>query len=150
MANESLAVSSHHSNPVSHLAYLINAALQQYSEPSANYSINYRRELATLMGLAFTAALAEGSKARPCRMYLASFLRNGGLNQHPGRAEELAVTIAQMICNSIYSFKALGYPRYYDDFITALVNLLRSSSECNMHAEMGIKKMMRALFEACG
>ena len=49
MAKEILAVSSRSSNPVSHLAYLINAALEARSSHSDSFSTDYKQQLRTLV-----------------------------------------------------------------------------------------------------
>jgi len=91
--------------------------------------------------------LAEGSRARSCRPHLAIFLRYRNFTQHPDKLEPLSHAVAEMICNAIYPFKALGHPLYYDDFVAALVNTLKSSDTHNNKADEGIKRIMQELFE---
>ena len=121
MAKQILAVSSRPSNPVSHLAYLINAAMKARSKLSDYFSTEYKQQLRTLVGLSFTAILAEGSKLRACRPSLVVLLRYNKLTQ-PEKFEQLSVAIAELVCNAIHPFKVLGYPRYFDDFLLAMTH----------------------------
>jgi hypothetical protein len=147
MANHILAVSPHSSNTVSQIAYLIDITLQERSDPSTESHVDYCRELATLMGLSFTAVLAEGSQVRSCKPHLATFLRYRDFVQHADKLEQLSHAIASMVCSAVYPFKILGHPKYYDDFVGALVNTLQSSDTQNAEIEKGIKKIMQKLFE---
>jgi hypothetical protein len=146
MAKEILAVSSRSSNPVSHLAYLINAALEARSSHSDSFSTDYRQQLCTLVGLSFTAALTEGSKMRTCKPSLAAFLRYNNLNR-PEKFELLSVAIAKMVCNAIYSFKVLGYPWYFDDFLGALTHAVSPSDTVSTETKNGIREVLLELLE---
>jgi len=146
MAKDILAVSSRPSNPVSHLAYLIHAALEARSNHSDNFSTDYKQQLLTLVGLSYTATLAEGSKTRSCRPSLAAFLRYSNLIQ-PEKFEQLSVAIAEMVCNAIQPFKVLGYPWYYDDFLLAMTHAVSPSDAISVETKHGIQEV---LFELLG
>ena len=147
LANESLAVSSHSGNLVSTIAYLIKAALQERCESSPESHADYQRELVTVTGLGFTAVLAEGSQVRSCRPYFATFLRYRDFLQHTDKLEPLSHAIAGIICSALEPFGQLGHPRYYDDFIGALINALQSSNDHEAKKKGGIKRIMQLLFE---
>ncbi len=149
MAKEILAVSSRPSNPVSHLAYLIHAALKERSSVSDSFSTDYKRQLSTLVGLSFTAVLTEGSKTRSCRPYLAAFLRYSNLSQQQGKLEELSVAIAEMVCNAIHPFKVLGFPWYYDDFLLAMTHTVSPSDAVSAETKKGIQEILLELLEKC-
>ena len=150
MVKRSLTVSPHSSNPVPQIAYLIDAALQEHCDLSPEFHADYQLELNTLMGLGLTAILAEGSRIWSNRPHFATFLRYRDFTQHTDKLEQLSHAIASIICNSIYPFKKLGLPLYYDSFVTALVNTLKSpDSDSNAETMKGIKKIMQELFEHC-
>jgi hypothetical protein len=151
MANESLAVSQPHGNPVSEIAYLIETSLQErcdFSPEDYPYS-DYLRELKTLMGLGFTVILAEGSRVRSCRPHFATFLRYRDFIQHSDKLSQLAIVIAEIICSAIRPFKVLGFPLYYDSFVNKLANLLKSHGIANTEQEKKVKKLIQQLFEMC-
>jgi len=150
MAKDILAVSSRPSNPVPHLAYLINAALEERCSSVVNIPTDYQQQLCTLMGLSFTAVMAEGSRTRSCRPHLAAFLRYSNLTQHQERFERLSVAVAEMVCNAIYPFKILGFPRYYDDFMLAMTNTLSPSSTVSDEIKDAIQEVLLKLLEKCG
>jgi hypothetical protein len=147
MANAILAVSPHSSNTVSQIAYLINTALQERCNLSNDSYADYHRIITTLMGLSFTAILAEGSSVRSCRLHLIYFLRYRDFTQHTDKLELLSHAMAEIICNAMHPFSALGHPSYFDDFITALVNTLKSSDVHDVKADKRIKNVMQELFE---
>ena len=62
MANDIVAVSPRSSNLVSPIADLISTALEEHCDLSTDSHVDYKRLLATLTGLGFTAVLAEGSQ----------------------------------------------------------------------------------------
>lgn len=149
MAKEILAVSSRPGNPVSHLAYLIHAALEERSNLSDNFSTDYQKQLCTLAGLSFTAVLAEGSKTRSCRPHFAAFLRYSNLTHQQGKFERLSVAVAEIACNAIYPFKVLGFPRYYDDFLLAMTHTVSSSDTPSAETKNGIQEILLELLEEC-
>jgi hypothetical protein len=150
MAKHILAVSSRPSNPVSHLAYLINAALEERCSSTADIPTDYQQQLCTLMGLSFTAVMAEGSRTRSCRPHLAAFLRYSRSTQHQGKFERLSLAIAEMVCNAIYPFKMLGFPRYYDDFMLAMTHTLSPSNTVTAKIKDAVQDVLLELLEKCG
>ena len=151
MANESLAVSPPHGNPVSEIAYLIETSLQErcgFSPDDHPYS-DYLRELATLMGLGLTVILAEGSRTRLCRSCFTTFLRYRDFIRHPDKLSQLAVVMAEIICSAVCSFKELGFPTYYDSFVQALTNLVKSHGIATTEQDTKVKKLIQQLFEMC-
>jgi hypothetical protein len=150
MVKRSLTVSLHSSNPVPQIAYLIDTALHEHCDLSPEFHADYQLELSTVTGLSLTAILAEGSRIRSCKPHFATFLRYRDFTRHTDRLEQLSHAIAVIICSSIYPFKKLGFPFYYDSFLTALANTLKSPDDgSNAETMKGIKKIMQDLFEQC-
>ena len=147
MAKDSLAVSPYPSNLVPQLAYLINTALQERCSLSSDSHADYHRALATLMGLGFTAILAEGSDVWPCRPYVATFLRYRNFQQHTTKLEPFSHAIAEITCRAVRPFNVLGHPLFHDDFIAALVQTLKSSDTGSPKTDKMIKRMLQELFE---
>jgi hypothetical protein len=146
MVKRSLTVSSHSSNPVPQIADLFNAILQKHSHFSGKFYVHW---LSTLVGLGFTAILAEDSRVQLCKPCFATFLRYRDFTQHTDKLELLSHAIAEIICHAIYAFKSLGFPLYYDSFMLAFANLLKSQDSVNAESLKKIKKMMQELFEQC-
>jgi len=150
MVKRSLTVSLHPSNPVPQIARLIDAALQKHCDLPQKIHADYQLELSTLMGLSFTAILAEGSQIASSRQYLATYLRYRNFNHHLDKLQQLSHAIATIVCSTIYSFKKLGFPLYYDSFMTALVNTLKLPiGDSDIEATKGIKNILQELFEHC-
>lgn len=146
MVKRSLTVSLRSSNPVPQIADLFNAILQKHSHFSGKFYVHW---LSALVGLGFTAILAEGSRVQLCRSHFAIFLRYRDFIQHRDRLDQLSHAIAEIICNAIYAFKSLGFPLYYDSFMLAFANLLKSQDSVSAESLKKIKKMMQELFEQC-
>src|SRR5579862_5740632 len=147
MAKDILTFSSPSSNLVPQLAYLINTALQERCGFSSDSHADYHRALATLMGLGFTAILAEGNDVWPCRRYVAKFLRYRNFPHHVTKLEPFSHAIAQITCRAIRPFHVLGHPLFHDDFIAALIQTLKTSDTCSPKTDKMMKKMLQELFE---
>ena len=145
MANDMLTVSSRPRNLVSSIAQFIRTILQHHCDHLNESCIDYDHGLATLVGLSFTAILAEGSQIRSSRSYFATFMRYRHFTQHVDHLEAFSYAIAEMISRAIYSFRALGHPRYYEDFLAVLVNILKSSPMAGSEEEKEIKEIMKIL-----
>ena len=120
------------------------------SNHSDNFSTDYKQQLCTLVGLSFTAVLAEGSKTWSIRPHLATFLRYRNMVHQPDKLELLSVAIAEIICNAIYSFKVLGFPQYYDDFLNAIIYIVCSSDAISIEIKNGIQEILLELLDQCG
>jgi hypothetical protein len=84
-------------------------------------------ELNTIIGLAFTAVLTQGTNVVLCRYELNWFLNNRDLIQHEDMLNILLPSIVYLLENGFRAFKSLGYPRYYDDFIASYHSILSST-----------------------
>lgn len=151
MAKGILASSTSLSNPVAEIAYLIETALQERCDfsPEDNPYADYLRALSTLMGLGFTAILAEGSQIRPCKSHLTSFLRYRDFIRHRDKLTPLSTAIAETVCSAIRPFKQLGFPLYYDGFVQAFASSLKSHDAADSVKEARIKELIQLLFGMC-
>ncbi|MCE3238540.1 MAG: hypothetical protein K0R24_1521 [Gammaproteobacteria bacterium] len=151
MANGILASSTSLGNPVSEIASLIDAALQKRCHlPTDNdLGATYAQLLSTTVGLGFTAILAEGSRIQSCKPHLATFLRYRDLTQSANKASLLAMAIAKITCSAIQPFRVLGFPVYYDDFVSAFLHTLYPHFDASSDIRKEIKKTVRRLFEKC-
>ena len=150
MANGSVATPSHSINPVSHLSYLIEAALQDSCNQPSDFHENYRRQFASLVGLSFTAMLAKGSWPRCSQWQLLTFLGYGdNFTQSKEKFEELSFIVAELVCNAMPPFKFLGMPRYFDDFMLALMHIIYPASMELTDKKRNIGKLLQTLFENC-
>ncbi|MCE3238487.1 MAG: hypothetical protein K0R24_1468 [Gammaproteobacteria bacterium] len=154
MAKGILAVSPYASNPVSHIAYLIFVALKRRSGYPPASQKEFQQTLATVVGLAFTAILHEGSRVEVCKPHLDFFLKYRRATSYIDNLEILSVSlpasVAEIICHAIHPFRVLGRPNYYADFMEMLVALLKSSSDEDPEGEKEIIAMLlRDLFSLC-
>lgn len=147
MAKRILAVSSRPSNLVSHLAYLIGKVLHERCDRPSDSHIGYRRVLSTLIGLGFTAIIADGKRVHQYRRHMSTFLRYCDFAQHAGKLSFLAKAVAEIVCAAIPRFSVLGHPIYYDDFIKALPLALQSSNKVDAKTLNEAQLMLQDLFE---
>ncbi len=153
MAKRILAVSPCTSNPVSPIAYLIHAALQQRCQHSSDSHKEYQQTLATLVGLGFTAILSEGSRIESCKSHFDFCLQFREFIQgtdNPVNLAALSVSIAEIVCSAIYPFKVLGFPRYYDDFMLAMTHALTLSDTVSLDTKNRVQEILLELLEKCG
>jgi hypothetical protein len=150
MAKRSVAIPSLSINPVSHLSYLIEDVLQDSCNESSDFHENYRRQFATVIGLAFAAILAKGNCAHSNQWHMLTFWCYGNdFTQCTDRFERLSVIVAELICNALMSFKFLGMPRYFDDFVLAMTYILYPANMDSMDKKRNIRDLLQTLFEKC-
>jgi hypothetical protein len=145
MANDILATSPHASN-FSCLTSLIYTALQTRYKVGDRSFTDYQQTISTLMGLSLTAILAEGSCIHRCRSHFFTFLRYRHIPKEADKQKQLSKAIAEMVCHAMHPFRSLGYPRYFFDFNSALINVLKSSDTMDGKTEEKIRKMITRLF----
>jgi hypothetical protein len=150
MANESVAIPSRSINSVSHLSYLIEAALQESCKEPSEFHENYRRQFATLVGLGFTAILVKGGQVQFCHLHLLAFLNFGNdFTQCTTKFESLSAVVAEIICSAISPFRFLGMPRYFDDFLLSITNVVYPPRMELVKKKEKIKQLLQILFEEC-
>ena len=108
--------------------------IAQIFEQSFNYYFNhklpfppeYLQTLRTLVGLGFTAALADRNLLYAYQTYLARFLiqEEQDFKVNLGANRSIAQSLAEMIHLASICFYALKFPKYYQDFIAALRTIL--------------------------
>lgn len=102
-----------------------------------------------LLGLGFTAILSEGSQVQLYKPHFDFFLQHRDFTQHADKLEILSVSVAEIVCGALCPFHTLGHPSYYDDFIKALVVVLKSSEVDSLAVEKGIRAIIQGLMEGC-
>jgi len=103
-----------------------------------------------VIGLGFTAMLAESSQTQPCQLHLLAFLHCGdNFTQCIDKFERLSKTAAEVICSAINPFKLLGTPRYFDDFLLAITNVVYPASMELIEKKQKTKELLQTLFEEC-
>ena len=109
-------------NDIPILAQLFEVSFDYYINHNSPFLADYLQALRTLIGLGFTAVLADRRLLCSYEFYLERFLAQGEgdfkLNQ--GAKRLIAQSAAEMVCTATLSFNVLRYPRYYDEFIKAL------------------------------
>lgn len=140
MAEHMLAVSSRQNNPILDISSLINESLLNMCANSDRFYLDYN-ELSTLIGLSLTAIMAEGTQVDVCKTHFETFLRYRYFPKQ--KLEEVSIAISEIIHHGLHSFKTLGFPRYYDDFIWSLHRTLSSFSTTPIR----IKQKLYQIFE---
>ncbi|GEM_PF-1335623 len=150
MAKRSVAIPSRSINPVPHLSYLIEAALQDSCDQPPDFHENYRRQFATLIGLGATAILAKGNWTLSTQWHLLTFLSyDDDFTQSKDKFERLSVIAAEMICNAITPFTFLGMPRYFDDFMSVMTHVIYPASMELADKKRNMRELLQTLFEKC-
>ena len=144
MAKEILAVSTHPSNPVSQLAELIQAALEERSNHSEYFSTDYKQQLHTFVGLGFTAVMRKAANkvfsTYACILYYSTSRQE--------KFKQLSSN-CRMICNAMHPFKVLGYPRYYDDFLLAATHTVDPSDAASAETKNERQEKLLELLSKC-
>lgn len=122
MARASIAAKPLSCNEISLLAQLFERSFDYHLDHPSAFFTDYLQSLRTLAGLGFTAVLADGDLFSAYQISLNRFLESnhGDFKENPGNKTNIAQTSSQMVANAIICFMALGFPRYYEDFVTAL------------------------------
>jgi len=147
MANEILAASTRPCNYNLGIYSLILARLKKYCAMSDGAHYDISPELDTLVGLGFTAVLAERTNLHACQSRVNSFVRYRDFMLHKDKLSEIAVIIAEIIQYAMYSFNRLGFPRYYDDFVWALHKTLRLHYGTPEEIKKETQRIIGMLFE---
>lgn len=122
MANRIMAAQPLSRNDLPILVQLFESAFDYYLDGYSPFFPDYLRALRTLVGLAYTATLADKSLLCSYQLYLARFLaeNEGDFRANPHAKRSIAQSVSEMVSTSTIAFNALKYPRYYDDFIEVL------------------------------
>ena len=101
------------------------------------------------MGLTASLVVIDRDVVCCYRSYLKRFLAcsDGDFQQHPESLLFLARTLANMVNIAAYSFHILGYPRYHEDFLTALHTLLQEESVSTAGKQDDAKQLLALLQE---
>ncbi|KTD25156.1 hypothetical protein [Legionella maceachernii] len=122
MGNIRLTVHPLSRNDIAILANLFEASFDYYIHHNSPFFIDYLRNLRTLIGLGYTAILADGALLSVYQRYLDNFIEQkiGNFRERQQNKLLIALSTAEMIGSAVISFSALKFPQYYDDFIEAL------------------------------
>lgn len=122
MANRILTGEPFSRNDVSKLAQLFEQSFDYYISHNTPFFSDYLNALRTVVGLGFTASLVDRQLFCIYQHYLERFiaLNEGDFKRNPGSKRGLAQAVAEMTYTAALCFYALHFPRYYEEFITAL------------------------------
>jgi len=150
MANESVTISSSAINPVLHLSHLIKTALQCSCDQSVGFHEHYRGQFGLLVGLGLTAMLAKGGQKQACEKYLGAFLSCGDdFTQCSDEFDPVSVLIAEIVCSAMSPFQFLGSPRYFGDFIQAILSVIYPACMELIEKKENVHQLLQKLFETC-
>ena len=126
MAKASLTVQSLSRNDLAIIASLLEQSFDYYLTNNSPFFSDYLRSLRTLIGLGYTAALADRSLLSIYQVYLNNFIKHkeGDFREALGAKTSIAQSTAEMVGTAVISFNALRHPRYYGDFLQALKYIL--------------------------
>ena len=108
------------------MAHIFEISFDYYLEHKSPLQENYRRALKTVVGLGFTAILVDGGLVSIYLGRLETVVNHRNFTR--GMITALALAIAEIVFEATYIFSILGYPSYYDDFISALKTILHHIS----------------------
>jgi len=126
MANIRLTVQPLSRNDISIIASLLEQSFDYYLNHNSPFFSDYLCSLRTLVGLGFTAVLADRSLLSIYQGYLSNFIgqKEGDFREARSATKHIAQSTAEMVGTAVISFKALRHPRYYGDFLQALHYIL--------------------------
>ena len=122
MAKSILAVEPLSRNDIPILANLFEVSFDYYINNNSPFFIDYLCSLRTLVGLGFTAVLADRTLLCIYQHYLERFIAHDEGNFRVSQHAKILIaqSVAEMVVTATVSFSALKNPRYYEDFRVAL------------------------------
>ena len=129
MAKVSLATTPLSHNDINCLAQLFTGAFLSLNKNPLETSVmprkNFLRQVDTVVGLAFTATLADQEFLALFKPYLDDFLNYPPSSNEPKAHEKWGIAVADMISLGSDAFRMLKHPGYYRYFLKALQISLR-------------------------
>jgi hypothetical protein len=122
MANKIVPAQPLSSNDISSLTQTFQVAFNYFCEHSSPFDQDYLKDLSTMVGLGFTAALADGDCISAYDNNLKIFIAHRNFKAHPEIIANLSLAIANMVSWATKLFRVLDYPRYYEDFALSVKN----------------------------
>jgi hypothetical protein len=122
MANKIVPAQPLSSNDISSLAQTFQVAFNYFCEHSSPFDQDYLKDLSTMVGLGFTATLADGDCISAYDNNLKVFIAHRHFKAHPEIIANLSLAIANMVSWATRLFGVLDYPRYYEDFALSVKN----------------------------
>jgi hypothetical protein len=146
---ESVTISAGAINSVPYLSYLIKAALQENrKEKSAEIHEHYRGQFSLVVGLSLTALMERGGKKEACRKYFNDFLScSDDFTRCPDEFDQVSLLVAEVVCSAMSVFGFIGSPRYFDDFIQAVISVVYPESKESLKKKGKIDELLKKLFE---
>jgi hypothetical protein len=142
MANESVAASSRHRNSILGIASTNHGYLfKNNSFTQAFYFFN-SKELGTVLGLAWTAIMAEGSDVAIGQAEMNLYLKYRDFVQHDAMLDIVTVSVVQLLESGFAAFKALHFPSFYNDFIYRYHGLLNSYDLVPVNIKQAMKNIL--------
>jgi hypothetical protein len=128
MANDSLSTTPFSHNDVLVLARLFEVSFDYYRHHTSPNVSDFIGELRTLAGLGLTASLVDGGGLYPYQIHFDQFIRSnkGDFRGDPGTSALWGQLMAGMLTLGLDSFRRLGYPGYYADFIETIEKMLKN------------------------
>jgi hypothetical protein len=149
MANESVTISTCVINPVPYLSHRIKAALEESLKEPAEFHEHYRGQFSLLVGLSLTALLERGGQKRSCKKYFGAFFScSDDFTQCPDEFDRVSSLVAEIVYSAMSAFLFLGSPRYFDDFIQAVVSVIDRESIESIQKKENVRELLKKLFEA--
>lgn len=150
MTNESVTISAGAINPVLYLSHLIKAALQETRNESTGFHEHYRGQFSLVVGLSLTALLARGGQKQSCRKYFGDFLSySDNFTRCSDKFDQVSLLIAEIVFGAMSAFLFLGFPRYFGDFIQAVISVIDPVNMKYIKKKEKINELLKKLFETC-
>jgi hypothetical protein len=142
MANESVAASSRHRNSILGIASTNHGNLFKNSSFTQAFYFFNSKELGTVLGLAWTAIMTEGSDIAIGQAEMNIFLKYRDFVQHEAMLDIVTVSIVQLLESGFAAFKALHFPSFYHDFICRYHGLLNSYDLVPLNIKQAMKDIL--------
>lgn len=130
MAKNIIATHDTSCNTILSISRKIEEALRKKSNQSTESIVEIRTQLTTLFGLSLTAVASERSLYNEKDPSIKQFLKMFYGSQsdfdldNELSSDAMIQFFAEIIHKAAHSFKHLGFPYYYDDFVLSLAELL--------------------------
>ena len=146
MANKIVAVSTRHRNSNLRIASTKNEYLENKCSISTDFTSFSSHQLNTLMGLAFTAVLSEGSLVEGCWDDFSIFIDNRNALLDPDKLPVLVTAISYILKCGFSAFKTLGFPYFYDDYMWAYLQLVSPHTVIPMEIKKEMRRILDSIF----
>ena len=128
MADPTLSARRFQHNDVLVLASIFEVSFDYYRNHTSPNISDFISELRTLAGLGLTASLVDDGYLYPYQIHFDAFIRanKGDFSNDPGVPALWGQRMADMVTLGLDSFRRIGYPGYYIDFIETIEKILKN------------------------